>query len=236
MNNSAILLAGGKGSRMKNSVADKCLEPLLGVPVILHSVKAFVQSGCVNEIVFVCRDDLQEASIKNICSKLFIDNNINAVYARGGKERFNSVLNGIKASNQSSNLVFIHDSARPLVRCENIKQLCEAASENKAAVLAAKVVDTIKRNDSYPDNKICKLSDLNRDTLYAMQTPQVFERNLILSAYEKVVSESIKITDDVAAASIMGAKIAVVENNFYNPKITVPEDIALAEYIIQRKK
>lgn len=235
MNNSAIILAGGSGSRMKGVVADKCLANLCGKPVILHSAQAFILSECVSEIVFVCRDLEQENSIRNSVLKIAEKHNIKTVFTRGGKERYNSVLNGINASCKNSEFVFIHDGARPLVGSQNIKNLLLSAQKFGASVLAAKVVDTIKKNESFPETEFCNLADLDRKTLFAMQTPQVFKRDKILEAYNYVISNNIQITDDVAAYSTLGLNVAVVENSSYNPKITVPDDIALVEYIISKK-
>ena len=235
MGNSAIILAGGSGSRMRGAVADKCLANLCGKPVILHSTQSFIFSECVSEIVFVCRALEQATSIKNAVFKLAEKHNIKTVFTLGGKERYNSVLNGINASCENSEFVFIHDGARPLVGSQNIKNLLSSAQKFGASVLAAKVVDTIKKNESFPKTEFCKLADLERKTLFAMQTPQVFKREKILQAYNYVISNNIQITDDVAAYSTLGLNVAVVENTSYNPKITVPDDIALVEYIIYKK-
>lgn len=235
MNNSAIILAGGSGSRMKGVVADKCLANLCGKPVILHSAQAFILSECVSEIVFVCRDLEQENSIKSAVCEPAKKHGVKTVFTRGGKERYNSVLNGINASSENSEFVFIHDGARPLVGSQNIKNLFLSAQKFGASVLAAKVVNTIKKNESFPETEFCKLADLDRKTLFAMQTPQVFKRDKILEAYNYVISNNIQITDDVAAYSTLGLNVAVVENSSYNPKITVPDDIALVEYIISKK-
>lgn len=233
MNNSAILLCAGSGTRMKGVVKDKVLAPLLGKPVLAHSVEAFLESGQVNELVFVCRDDAQIAEIKADLAHLLKDANAKFVY--GGAERQDSVLNGIRASSENSELVFIHDCARPLVGAKNIERLSLAASADSAAVLASKVVDTIKKIDSDPANlRSRSLKDLERPLLWAMQTPQVFKRGLILSCYEIVSKNRIKITDDVAAATSQGYSVTIVENPNPNPKITLPQDLAIVEFLSKK--
>lgn len=235
MGNAAILLAGGSGSRMRGTVEDKVLAPLSGFPVILHSLRAFCDSASVAEVVFVCRDPAQEVAIKASIEKYFPKFGLSIKFARGGAERQDSVLNGLRVVSDKSGLAFIHDGARPMVGAENIVRLAEAALRDGAAVLAARAVDTIKR---LPKGKRtlskCRLDDLERGRLWAMQTPQVFRAADILGAYEYVKKNCIKITDDVAAAALRGIRVSIVENFHPNPKITVPDDIALAEYLMSR--
>lgn len=235
MGNAAILLAGGSGSRMRGTVEDKVLAQLSGIPVILHSLRAFLDSASVAEVVFVCRDSVQEAAIKALIEKYFPKIGLSVKFARGGAERQDSVLNGLRAVSDKSGLAFIHDGARPMVGAENIARLAGTALRDGAAVLAARAVDTIKRLPKGKKNlSKCRLADLERGRLWAMQTPQVFRAAEILDAYEHVKKNSIKITDDVAAAASLGIRVSIVENFSPNPKITVPEDIALAEYLMSR--
>lgn len=237
----AIILAGGKGSRMRGAVRDKVLEPLCGLPVIMHSFKAFAESGAVCGVVFVCRDAAQQKAIDALVKKHFPKTQLRVDFARGGAERQDSVLNGLKKASQKrvaeNSLVFIHDGARPFVGAENIKRLSEAATSDGAAVLAARVVDTIKRIPANKrDTRLCKLADMDRKRLWAMQTPQVFGLWDILRAYEKIKASGGRITDDVAAATACGIRVSIVENFSSNMKITVPDDIALAQYLITKGK
>lgn len=233
MINSAILLCAGSGTRMKGCVKDKVLTPLLGKPVLSHSVEAFLNSGIEFELIFVCRNDEQIEEIKSDLKELLKSANAKFIY--GGKERQDSVLNGVRASDKNSQLLFIHDCARPLVGKDNIKKLFDAAILDGAAVLASKVVDTIKKIDSNPEDlRLRTLSDLQRPLLWAMQTPQVFKREIILSSYENVAKNKIKITDDVAAATSQNHKVSIVENTNPNPKITVPQDLAIVEFLYKK--
>lgn len=233
--NVAILLAGGKGSRMRGTVRDKVMEPLMGKPVLMHSFGDFVESGEVAEVVFVCRDSAQRRAIKKALKELFPNlSSVKVCFAYGGAERQDSVLNGLRAATRKSGFAFIHDGARPLVGAENISKLARAAEKSGAAVLASKVADTIKRvPPAYLPGKPCKLADMDRKRLWAMQTPQVFPTRLIERAYSEVERASLSVTDDVAAAALCGQRTAVVENISPNPKITVPQDIAMVEFLIK---
>ncbi len=232
MANSAILLAGGSGKRMRGAVKDKVLALLEGMPVILHSFKSFVESGCIDEVVFVCRDDAQIKQIRSALKKFFKKHSLTVKFTYGGAERQDSVLNGLKEVSDKKGLAFIHDGARPMITVENIRSLAETAQRDGAAVLATRVSDTIKR---IPKNKKdlskCKLDDLERNRLWAMQTPQVFICGEIEKAYKYIKKNKIAITDDVAAATVMGGKVSIVENLSANVKITVPEDISFIEFL-----
>ncbi len=236
MPNSAIILAGGSGKRMRGTVKDKVLAPLSGMPVILHSFKAFVESGRVGEVVFVCRDDVQIKQIKASLKKFFSKISVDVKFTFGGKERQDSVLNGLSQVGDKNGLAFIHDGARPMITPENICALADAAEKDGASVLASRVSDTIKRVAKNKKTLAkCRLDDLERSRLWAMQTPQVFNASAIEKAYKFVKKNKIAITDDVAAASIAGVRVTVVENLSANVKITVPEDIAFIEFLKERK-
>ncbi len=236
MGNTAIILAGGSGKRMRGTVKDKVLAPLSGMPVILHSFKAFVESERIGEVVFVCRDDAQIKQIKASLKKFFPKNSADVKFTFGGKERQDSVLNGLSQVGDKKGLAFIHDGARPMITVENVCALAEAAERDGASVLAARVSDTIKRVAKNKKTLAkCRLDDLERNRLWAMQTPQVFNAGVIEKAYKFVKKNKIAITDDVAAASIAGVRVTVVENLSANVKITVPEDIAFIEFLKERK-
>lgn len=232
MANTAILLAGGSGKRMRGTVKDKVLALLEGMPVILHSFKTFIESGCIDEVVFVCRDDAQIKQIRSAIKKFFKKVSVVIKFTYGGAERQDSVLNGLKEASDKHGLAFIHDGARPMITIENVRALAEVALKDGASVLASRVSDTIKRvAKNKKDLSKCKLDDLERKRLWAMQTPQVFICGEIEKAYKHIKKNKIAITDDVAAATVMGGKVSIVENLSANVKITVPEDIAFIEFL-----
>ncbi len=233
MNSKLILLCGGSGKRMRGAVADKTLMLLAGTPVVAHSAKAFCEAFPAGTLVCVCRDDAQAEQIKSVLEK--VCGNVKMIFARGGNERRDSVLNGLRAAGtQKDDLIFIHDAARPLVNVENFVRLAESAQANGAAVLAHKCVNTIKRT-AVPasDGNAVLLDDLDRARLWEMETPQVFCGNTILDAYERVVAENLTITDDVSAyTQVFKRPVALVENKNPNPKITVPADLKLLELLV----
>ncbi len=235
--NAAILLAGGRGSRMRGAVPDKVMEPLSGLPVILHSFRAFLESGQVSEIVFVCRDAAQKKAIAAAVEVFFpgVRGRVSVKFARGGAERQDSVLNGLEAVSDKAGFAFIHDGARPLAGAENIVLLAAAAARCGAAVLAARVTDTIKRVPRGGALENIRPDDLDRSRLWAMQTPQVFRASDILEAYRAVKKSGASVTDDVAAYMTGGHKISIVENMSPNPKITVPQDMAYVEFLLEGK-
>ncbi len=235
MKSAAIILAGGSGSRMRGTVKDKVLCDIFSRPVIEYSAKAFLESGKISALVFVCKDELQKNAIEKIIDPLKAIYNAEIFYAWGGAERQDSVLNGVSVLPQEYECVFIHDGARPLVGVENVIKLYEAAKESGASVLAHKVVDSIKiLPKNYAAGSAETLENVDRSRLWAMETPQVFKRSIILAAYTYVKENSLVATDDVSAATLGGAKIAIVENLSPNPKITVPSDIALVEFLLSK--
>lgn len=236
MPDAAVILAGGSGSRMRGSVRDKVLEPICGVPAIMRSFGAFVESGRVSRAVFVCRDGAQRNAVGRLAGEFYPDCGVEIVFCGGGARRQDSVLNGLRALGAGEEgLVFIHDGARPLVGAENIVRLSDAARRDGAAVLAARVSDTIKKLSGDAGDLCARiLEDLDRPSLWAMQTPQVFRLPEIRAAYEKIASAGADVTDDVAAANAAGIGVSIVENFSPNPKITLPEDIARIEFIISR--
>ncbi|MCR5183202.1 MAG: 2-C-methyl-D-erythritol 4-phosphate cytidylyltransferase [Opitutales bacterium] len=233
MRGKLILLCGGNGRRMCGAVADKILMPLAGTPVVAHSAKAFCEIFTAGTIICVYRDEEQrrevEAALAEFCG------NAEIFFVQGGKERRDSVLNGLRAAGtREDELVFIHDAARPLVTAEAFGRLAQAAAQNGAAVLAHKCVNTIKRC-AVPaaDGDAVLLEDLDRSRLWEMETPQVFRGNAILEAYERVVAQNLTVTDDVSAyTAVFKRPVTLVENARPNIKITVPADLQLLKTLI----
>lgn len=235
MANAAIFLCGGSGTRMRGQVADKVLTSLGGKPVFWHSVKAFLDSGLIDHAVIVYRDQEQRRELSNILATAGVDH-WKVEWATGGKERQDSVFNGLCVMSLLVDYVFIHDCARPMIRTENLHALYEAVSDQGSAVLAHRVADTIKRAAG-SQRKLTgrKLKDVPRSNLWAMETPQVFNRETILECYRRLRLDNLSVTDDTAAVTREGHKVTLVENPFPNPKLTTPADLPYLEFLLQQK-
>jgi 2-C-methyl-D-erythritol 4-phosphate cytidylyltransferase len=236
MPNAAIMLCAGRAARMRGVVADKVLAPLAGRPALAYSVRAFLEAGVADYFVFVVRDAEQMAGVTAVLAKLDAPFG-KVVFTLGGAERQDSVFNGLQSTPPHIENVFIHDCARPLISPESLRALAAAVNQDQAAVLAHRVTDTIKQIPPHAGEKIrrLKLRDLQRETLWAMETPQAFARGLITQAYAQVHAKKLRVTDDVAAAALLGHPVTIVENTSPNPKLTHPEDFAWAELLLKKK-
>jgi len=216
----AILLAAGSGTRMGGAVTDKVLAPLAGRPVFAHSAAAFMASGVADYYVVLYRDQRQMTELAAYAPTP-------SVLVRGGRERQDSVMNALAALPDDIAYVFIHDCARPLVRPEQLVALHKIVRRENAVVLAHRVTDTIKehRDDA-------RLRNLDRSRLWAMETPQVFARDLIVRAYARVAARGLAITDDAAAVETLGQPVALLENPHPNPKLTTPADLNYLEFLL----
>jgi len=218
----AILLASGNGRRMNGVVPDKILAPLGGKPVFAHSAGAFLRSGVVDFFVVTYRDQRQmvELSAYAPTPSLFVP---------GGAERQDSVAAALGELPDNVEFVFIHDCARPLVRPEQLAALHRIVRREGAVVLAHRVTDTIKEHRGEG-----RLTNLDRDRLWAMETPQVFARKLIVRAYARAVDGGCRLTDDAAAVQLLKHPVALLENPHPNPKLTTPTDLAYLEFLLTR--
>lgn len=222
---SAIIVAGGSSQRMG---FDKLFAEIAGEPVIAHSIRAFERATAVSEILIVAReqrhDEITKISsrggFKKICAIL-----------PGGERRQDSVRAGLDRIDRNANHVAVHDAARPLITPEQIERTFEQCRVHGSAALAQPVNDTLKRADA--DLLVVGLVD--RHQLYAMQTPQIFERKLIEDAYRSLYAENASVTDEVSAVERLGHKIALIVNNDFNFKITYPRDLPVADFILRER-
>ena len=216
-----ILLAAGSGARMRGAVPDKVLAPLAGRPVFAHSAASFIQSGVADLYVVVYRDQRQMMELSAYAPTP-------SVLVRGGSERQDSVANALAALPPDIAHVFIHDSARPLIRVEQLVALHKIVRREGAVVLAHRVTDTIKKHRNN-----ARLRTLDRSRLWAMETPQVFSRDLIERAYALVAKRKTPITDDAQAVEQLNHPVAILENSHPNPKLTTPSDLAYVEFLLR---
>lgn len=223
----AIVLAAGKGTRMNSVVAKQYLE-LNGKPVLYYSLKAF-QNSRVDEIIVVTGEEDIEFVKTEIIDRYNI-RKVKAVVA-GGKYRFSSVYNGLMSASDNTDYVFIHDGARPLVTPEMVEKLYEEVKQKKAVVAACPAKDTIKVVDEN-----CKvISTPPRSSLWQVQTPQTFEYKLVKSAYNRLMeSGDVSATDDAMVVETYGeVPVYLVDTGYSNIKITTPEDMKLAEVLLE---
>ena len=222
----AVIVAAGSAVRMQG--IDKSMADLNGQPVILRTLRAFENCDCIHEIVVVTRGDLIEP-IQSLCQKAGIAK-VQAVIC-GGTERRDSVLAGLDWAANRAELAAIHDGARPLVPVDVIQEAVTVALRTGAAAPAIPVKDTIK---VAKDRVILATPD--RNSLQAVQTPQVFDLDLIRGALYKAVKDNIPVTDDCAAVERLGMKIHLTTGSEENIKITTPLDLTLVKAILDRRE
>ena len=222
----AVIVAAGSSRRMGGE--NKLLLPLAGAPVLAHTLSAFEKCAAIRDIVLVCRE--QDILPYTELAKSFGISKLRTV-TRGGDSRTASVLAGITAAPEDAALVAVHDGARPLVSEAVITEAVYAAAECGAAAPVVPVKDSIKRIE---DGRIA--ADVPRDTLAAVQTPQVFSRAVLTRALQAAARENLTFTDDCAAVEAMGQAVRATHGSYENLKITTPEDILVAEALLQKEE
>ena len=232
----AVILAAGSGSRMKTDVKKQYME-IGGKPLIYYSLKAFEESLVDDIILVVSRGDIDYVT-KEIVEKYKFDK-VQAV-VEGGLARYHSVRLGLQAAAADCDYAFIHDGARPFVDRDIIMRALQAVKEYKACVVGMPAKDTIK----IADEKGFAASTPDRNLMWTIQTPQVFSYKMILELYQRLdreegdlMAKGINITDDAMVVEYYtDTKVKLVEGSYDNIKITTPEDIAVAEAIIQKRR
>ena len=219
----AVVLAAGSGRRM-GTKTQKLYLHIQGKPVLYYALKCFEDSAVIDEIVLVTGKDDVEYCREEFARKYHFSK-ITQIVA-GGKERFCSVYEGLKAC-RDCDFVFIHDGARPFVDEEMLERLLAEVKKSHACVAAVPSKDTIKIVD---DNRTVKETP-ERKYVWNVQTPQVFSHEIVYRAHEKLMAqEDVTVTDDAMAVEMMEHHpVKIVEGSYYNIKITTPEDLTLAE-------
>lgn len=223
---SVIVPAAGSASRMEGT--DKVLLELQGVPVVIRTLQELNDCPLVHEIIVVTREDLI-VPVGKLCGDYNITKAVKVI--RGGKERSHSVLAGVKEVHSDAQLIAIHDGARPFVTQKLLEQVLTKGAKTGAAAPGVAVVDTIKR----VENGLV-VETVDRATLVAVQTPQVFEAGLIKAALEEAVSKEILVTDDCSAVERLGMKVSITPGDYENIKITTPKDVCVAEGILSSRE
>lgn len=219
---SVILLAGGKGKRMGANMPKQYL-PLLGQPIALYSFYTFSRMVEVKEIVVVC-----DPSYSDIFEETKEKINVDLKFSLPGKERQDSVYSGLQEVDFNSELVCIHDSARPLVLSKDVQKVLTDALRVGAAVLGVPAKATIKEANS----ESFVVRTLDRKTLWEMQTPQVIKPDLLKKGFELVNREGLEVTDDVSIVEHLKHPVYITEGSYTNIKVTTPDDLLIAERIL----
>lgn len=217
---SVIIVSAGSSSRMKSTIS-KQLMFLDDKTVIENTVDKFRKCDLFDEIIVVCPNG-DERFYQDLLGK-------DIIIVEGGAARQQSVYNGVKASNDSCEIIAIHDGARPLIDISDILNVISDAVKYGASALAVPVKDTVKivKNGIVVDTP-------KRNELFAVQTPQVFYKNKYLQAYDKVASEKNDYTDDCQLIESVGGVVHITEGHYTNIKITTPEDIDIVKVLMKR--
>lgn len=222
MNNTAIILGAGSGTRMKADKSKLLLE-ICGKTVLERTVEVFSKVKEINEIIVVCRESDLE-SFENVLSSYDVS------YCFGGDTRQQSVANAVETV-EDCDYILIHDGARPLITEKEIKDTLECAVKNGAAAVGVMVKDTIKVIDS--NNQIVSTPD--RSSLVSIRTPQIFEFKAYVDALEKAEAHGKDFTDDCQLIEYFGKPVFTVIGDYGNIKITTPEDLPMAEGVLKMR-
>ena len=223
--NGVVIVAAGTGSRMNMGINKQFIK-LEGKEIIAYTIEKFYNNSNIEDIVVVVKEDESEFFKKEILDKY---NFKNVKIAYGGKERQDSVYNGLKLLDEKCDVVLIHDGARPFVSDKIIDKSIEEAKEHKAIVVGVPVKDTLK----FIDNDKNIVDTPNRSVLWAVQTPQTFDYNILIDAYKDAFKNKFYGTDDAMLVERIGYKVKMLEGSYNNIKITTQEDLNIGSQILR---
>jgi 2-C-methyl-D-erythritol 4-phosphate cytidylyltransferase len=221
----AIIVAAGRGTRMGPNI-DKLFLEVAGAPVVAHTWERFDEAEVIDDIIIVIREGLRSA-FEELAASLELEKPYR--FATGGKERQDSVWNGLQQVTAETTIVVVQDGARPCTPAALIEATVSAAANGGAAVAARRVSDTIKQSD---DGQIVA-RHLDRSRLWAVQTPQCFRVEVLRKALGAVRQKGLTVTDDTAACELIGQPVQLVECARPNPKVTVPADLPYIELLLR---
>ncbi len=221
----AIIVAAGDSTRMGYKLS-KQLIPLCGRPAIEYTLRAFQDCDMIDEIDIVTRPQ----DINDVAQIAFQFKKVMGIIS-GGADRAESVRKGIRNTSKRTTHYVIHDGARVMITPDEICRVLNVAFETGAATLGTPVIDTIKVAGENGDI----LSTPDRSTLWAVQTPQVFERDLYLRAIDYAVEHNLSVTDDCSLVEALGVPVRIVHGEYTNIKLTTPSDVVIAEALLKRK-
>lgn len=217
----AIVPAAGSGTRMKAALPKPLLK-IDGKPIIVHTLEALAKNRDIKRIlVAVNKDNLNR--FKKVIGRYKIGKSL--VFVSGGQTRGDSVENCLKQVSGETDLVLIHDAVRPFISPVLISRLIREAKKSRAVICGVPVKATLKR----VSGQSIVLNTLDRENVWEIQTPQVFDKALLSEAYKRYGNRAV--TDDASVVEKMGQKVKVIEGSYFNIKITTPEDLILAKTI-----
>ena len=222
-----IVAAAGRGTRL-GCAGPKALTDLAGKPLIIHGLERFFDIDLLENAIVAAPPE-EVSRVQAIVSDAFPE--VNILCVPGGDERQNSVAEGLRHLSPETEIVVIHDAARPFVTGEMIRESIEAAKEHGAATVAIPCVDTILEADM----KEFLSNTLDRSTLWACQTPQTFKVDVIRRAHDEARDAARAGTDDASLVSMLNEPVKLVRGSRMNIKITNPEDMMFAEYVLRNE-
>lgn len=229
MSASVIIAAAGQGRRMQANINKQFLQ-LNGRPLVSYALEACLKADCFSQIIVSVAPGEEDLFRRDVLLPYFPRENITVV--QGGKERQDSVRNGLAAVAGDIEYVCVHDGARPFAAAELFQRCLQAAKEKGAVVAAVPVKDTVK--EAGPEREVQRT--LPREKLWAVQTPQVFRREWLESAHLRAFQERFCATDDAALLEHYGFPVFIEPSTHLNFKITTPEDLLLAEALLKGGK
>jgi 2-C-methyl-D-erythritol 4-phosphate cytidylyltransferase len=225
----AIIPAGGFGKRMQGRLSKQYL-PVDGKPILSHTLNIFQLSPDIDDIVLITPEEDVQA-VRQMIVEPWRISKVRHVLA-GGKQRQDSVRNGLAVIGDNVDIVLIHDAVRPFISGDVIHLVVREAEKWGAVTVGMPVKDTVKRVDQGG----WILETLNRQVLWMTQTPQAFKRSVIQEAYRRADEDQFYGTDDASLVERMGFRVKMIEASYENVKITTPEDLLLAELLMKRQK
>jgi len=223
MKTQVIIPAAGMGERLGED-SPKPLLKINGKPILIYSLEVFDQCPLIESVIVVAHQDYV-GDFRSVIEEHKICKVINVV--AGGQLRTDSVFNGLKALDEDTEYVLIHDGARPLIDLETVEKAVNLCANESGVIVAVPVKPTIKRVNT---QELYVEATLDRDLLWEVQTPQVFKKNILLKAHED--NNGIAVTDDATLVEMLGERIKVVEGQYDNIKITTKEDVVTAQNLL----
>jgi len=224
---SVIIVAAGSGTRMNSSIPKQFLS-LGDHTVLYHSIRQFLSIPSVIEIITVGPPDFLHSN--HLRDSIPPRTSIPITIVAGGKQRQESVLNGLNAVSTDASIICIHDGVRPLIQPLLIQKSIDLCEKYDGAIIAARSINTLKE---VADSTIVRT--VNRDTIWLAQTPQTFRKAVLIKACEHALTNSLSATDDAGFVEAIGGKVAVVESNALNIKITSPDDLLIAQTLLKKE-